>query len=72
MTEAPSLRLAEEFARTPDTVRRLRRLENLQDQLHRAHRRAAGPFSHPFATGGSLSKLREQIRDYRVSQMPCC
>ena len=63
MTEAPSLRLAEEFARTPDTVRRLRRLENLQDQLHRAHRRAAGPFSHPFATGGSLSKLREQIRD---------
>ena len=63
MTDAPCLRLAEESAQTPEMVRRLRRLENLQDQFHRAHRRAAGPFSHPFATHGSLSKLREQIRD---------
>jgi hypothetical protein len=44
-------------------MRRSRRLEILQDQLHRANRRAAGPFSHPFANRGLLSKLREQIRD---------
>ena len=63
MTEAPCLRLAEEFVQTPETMRRSRRLEVLQDQVHRTNRRAAGPFSHPFATRGSLSKLREQIRD---------
>ncbi len=63
MTEALCLRLAEEFVQTPDTIRRARRLEVLQDQLQRANRRAAGPFSHPFATRESLSKLREQIRD---------
>ncbi len=63
MTEAPCLRLADEFVQTPETMRRSRRLEILQDQLQRANRRAAGPFSHPFATRGSLSKLREQIRD---------
>jgi len=63
VTKSTCLRLVEEFAKTPDTARRLRRMANLQDQLHRAHRRAAGPFSHPFATRGSLSKLREQIRD---------
>lgn len=63
MTEALCLRLAEEFVQTPETMRRLRRLEILKDQLQRANRRAAGPFSHPYATRGSLSKLREQIRD---------
>ena len=63
MTEAPSLRLAEELEQDPETLRRSRRLEILQDQLQRANRRAAGPFSHPYATRGSLSKLREQIRD---------
>ncbi len=63
MTEAPCLRLAEEFVQTPESLRRSRRLEVLQDQLQRVNRRAAGPFSHPFATCGSLSKLREQIRD---------
>jgi hypothetical protein len=44
-------------------MRRSRRLEVLQDQLQLANRRAAGPFSHPFSTRSSLSKLREQIRD---------
>ena len=63
MTEAPSLRLAEGLEQDPETLRRSRRLEILQDQLQRANRRAAGPFSHPYATRGSLSKLREQIRD---------
>ena len=63
MIEAPCLRLAEEFVQTPETMRRSRRLGVLQDQLQLANRRAAGPFSHPFSTRGSLSKLREQIRD---------
>ena len=63
VTEAPCLRLAEEFVQTPETMRRSRRLTVLQDQLQLANRRAAGPFSHPFASRGSLSGLREQIRD---------
>ena len=63
MTETPCLRLAEEFVQTPETMRRSRRLQVLQDQLQLANRRAAGPFSHPFASRGSLSGLREQIRD---------
>lgn len=63
MTETACLRLAEEFVQTPETMRRSRRLKVLQDQLQFANRRAAGPFSHPFATRGSLSRLREQIRD---------
>jgi hypothetical protein len=61
--ETSSLRLAESIVQTPETTRRLRRLKLLQDQFQRANRRAAGPFSHPFATRGALSKLREQIRD---------
>ena len=44
-------------------MRRTRSLEALQNQLQRANRRAAGPFSHPFAIRGTLAKLSEQIRD---------
>lgn len=63
MTETSTLRLAEEFVQTPASLRRSRRLETLREELQRANRRAAGPFSHPFAISGTLSKLREQIRD---------
>lgn len=63
MPESRRLRLQEEFTETPESVRRARRLTVLRDQLRQANRRAAGPFSHPFATRGSLSKLREQICD---------
>ncbi len=63
MTEASTLCLSEEFLRTPEKKRRTRRVEILQDQLQRANRRAAGPFSHPFAVRGTLAKLSEQIRD---------
>ena len=68
MSEASTLLLSEENLQTPQTMRRTRRLEVLQDQLQRANRRAAGPFSHPFAVRGTLAKLSEQIRDVsRVS-----
>lgn len=63
VTEAPSFRLTEELLQTPETIRQSRRLAVLQDQLQVANRRASGPFSHPFATRGSLTKLRDQIRD---------
>jgi len=68
VSEASTLLLSEENLQTPQTMRRTRRLEVLQDQLQRANRRAAGPFSHPFAVRGTLAKLSEQIRDVsRVS-----
>lgn len=68
MSEASTLLLSEQNLQTPQTMRRTRRLEVLQDQLQRANRRAAGPFSHPFAVRGTLAKLSEQIRDVsRVS-----
>ena len=68
MSKASTLLLSEEILRTPETMRRTRRLEVLQSQLQRANRRAAGPFSHPFAVRGTLAKLSEQIRDVsRVS-----
>ena len=63
VTEVSCLRLAEKPGETPDALRRSKRLKALQDQLRQANRRAAGPFSHPFARRGSLSKLQEQIRD---------
>ncbi len=63
VNEASCLRLAENALETPETLRRSKRFRILQNQLQQANRRAAGPFSHPFATRGSLSKLREQIRD---------
>ena len=63
MSEASTLLLSEQIQRNPETLRRNRRLEAVQDQLQRANRRAAGPFSHPFAVRGTLSKLSEQIRD---------
>lgn len=63
MPESRRLRLQEEFTEPPESVRRARRLTVLRDQMRQANRRAAGPFSHPFATRGSLSKLREQICD---------
>ena len=63
VTEVPCLRLAADLAHNPESLRRSRRLEVLRDQFRQANRRAAGPFSHPFATRGSLAKLREQIRD---------
>ncbi len=63
MTEIPCLRLAADLTHNSETLRRSRRLEILRDQFRQANRRAAGPFSHPFATRGSLAKLREQIRD---------
>lgn len=63
VNEASCLRLAENTVETPMTLRRAKRFRTLQNQLQQANRRAAGPFSHPFATRGSLSKLREQIRD---------
>jgi len=68
VSEASTLLMSEENLRTSETMRRTRRLEVLQDQLQRANRRAAGPFSHPFAVRGTLAKLSEQIRDVsRVS-----
>ncbi len=68
MSEASTLLLSEVNLQSPQTMRRTRRLEVLQDQLQRANRRAAGPFSHPFAVRGTLAKLSEQIRDVsRVS-----
>ena len=63
MSEASTLLMSEEKLRTPETMRCTRRIEILQDQLQRANRRAAGPFSHPFAVRGTLAKLSEQIRD---------
>ena len=63
MNDAPCLHLADRIVQTPESLRRSRRLQTLNEQLQRANRRAAGPFSHPFAARGSLSKLREQIRD---------
>ncbi len=68
MSEPSTFMLSEENLRNPETMRRTRRLEVLRDQLNRANRRAAGPFSHPFAVRGTLAKLSEQIRDVsRVS-----
>ncbi|MCA9008185.1 MAG: hypothetical protein KDB01_00490 [Planctomycetaceae bacterium] len=63
MPESRRLRLPEEFTETPESIQRTRRLTVIRDQLRQANRRAAGPFSHPFSTRGSLSKLREQICD---------
>lgn len=63
MSQASTLRLSEEILPTPETMRRTRRMEVLQDELQRANRRAAAPFSHPFAVRGTLAKLSEQIRD---------
>ena len=63
MNDAPCLHLADRNVQTPESLRSSRRLQTLHEQLQRANRRAAGPFSHPFAARGSLSKLREQIRD---------
>lgn len=63
MSEVSTLLLSDESLRTPETMRRTRRLEVLQNQLQQANRRAAGPFSHPFAVRGTLAKLSEQIRD---------
>ncbi len=61
--ELRRLRLPEEFTETPGSIQRSRRLTVIRDQLRQANRRAAGPFSHPFATRGALSTLREQICD---------
>lgn len=63
MPELRRLRLPAEFTETPESIQRTRRLTVIRDQLRQANRRAAGPFSHPFATRGSLSTLREQICD---------
>ncbi len=40
-----------------------RRIGVLRDQLRRENRRSAGPFSHPLAIHGPLSRLSDQIRD---------
>lgn len=63
VSDVSTLLPSEESLRAPETMRRTRRLEALQNQLQRANRRAAGPFSHPFAIRGTLAKLSEQIRD---------
>ncbi len=55
--------MSDEKLQAPETMRCTRRIEVLQDELQRANRRAAGPFSHPFAVRGTLAKLSEQIRD---------
>lgn len=68
VSKIPCLRLAEDLGGSEESSSGLRRLQILREEFRRANRRAAGPFSHPFATRGSLSKLREQIRDVsRVS-----